>query len=269
MSFSIFPFMALLALVCMTYAQEYMGPASFAWPLPRAWNRTLDNNPPCGFSDIGTRSKFPMYNGYVAFVSQYETRNLEVKVSYMWNPKSVADFVPLTPRRFRKYGVGYACIKVPDAPSDIDPGANATFQLRFASDYDSPSHRSFFVCADITYVEPDDIDYPFPCINTTDLELEPLPPAKKKKPEEPKPIGDEWSPGEKKTGLSKGAIAGIAIGCAVAASGIAVFITHQMRKYRERETQDMVPCTWVPGSYGLPDAVPVEGVFFSRPTRRD
>ncbi|KAL6902493.1 hypothetical protein GGI43DRAFT_433424 [Trichoderma evansii] len=198
MHFSFFPLVVLLALLCKSYAQPYMGPASFAWPLPREWNRTSDNVPPCGSASVGPRSLFPLHRGYVALVSQYKTRNLEMKVSYMLDPKSVADFEPLIERRFSEYGVGYACVKVPDAPYDTQPGTNATFQLRYASDYDSPSHRSFFVCADITYVEPNDVDYVFPCVNTTDLELEPQLP-KKKKPEEPKPpTEEEWSPVEKK-----------------------------------------------------------------------
>lgn len=170
------------------------------------------------------------------------------------------------------YGVGFACIKVPDAPWDLKIGANATFQLRYSSDYDSPSHRSFFICADVTYVEPADVDYPFPCVNTTDVVVEPQlppPPGKKKKPEEPKPTGEEWSPGEENKGLTKGAIAGIAIACGVMASAIAVFISYQVMQRRGQRAPDEVPCTWVQGSYGLPDAVPVEGFFYSRPTRRD
>lgn len=149
-------------------------------------------------------------------------------------------------------------------------GTNATFQLRFASDYDTPNHRSFFVCADITYVDPGDVDFPFPCVNTTDVdvEFERLPLPKKKKPDVPKPKSEEWSPGEKKKVLSTAAIAGIAMGAAVVFSGIAILIFRKVTKSREQRRRDEVPCRWVPGSYGLPDLVPIRNFFYARPTRR-
>lgn len=162
------------------------------------------------------------------------------------DPKSVADFVPLTENRFSMSGAGYACVKVPDALWDMEPGTNATFQLRYASDYDTPSYRSFFVCADITYVEPNDVDFPFPFVNTTDLELEPQPPKKKKKPEEPKPPDEEeWSPIEKKKFVFEEYqkfLIGVA-GCLVV-TGIALGLHHAVQKWkrRPRPTEATAPC---------------------------
>ncbi|KAM0453812.1 hypothetical protein ACHAPV_008750 [Trichoderma viride] len=223
MSLSLFPLVVFLSLACMTFAQPFMGPASFAWPLPRAWNRTSDDVQPCGLSPQGRRSKFPLHNGYLVLVSQYETQNLEVKVSYDSDPKSVADFSYVLRWRISNYGAGFTCFNIPDAPSGMDAGANATFQMRFDSNYETPLPRSYFSCADITYVEREGLDFPdaqFPCLNTTDVKWEYLPtPTKKDDP--PEPTTTPWSPREgKKKPLDSAAIAGISIGGAIVLMGI-------------------------------------------------
>ncbi|KAL7922447.1 hypothetical protein ACQKWADRAFT_313027 [Trichoderma austrokoningii] len=206
MSLPYFVVVAFLALAPMACAQPSIGPASFAFPLPRQWNASFDNVPPCGSSSVGLRTEFPLTNGYLVFTSTYETRDLEMKISHNRNPQSVADFSYLVPWRISDYGVGFTCVKIPDAPGGTEPGANATFQIRFASDYDTPLDRSFFVCADITYVEGRDFDRRVPCANTTDVKFERLP-LPRTQIEPPK---NATTPGKKKKHLSQGAIAGIA-----------------------------------------------------------
>ncbi|KAH6611392.1 wsc2 glucoamylase iii alpha-1 [Trichoderma cornu-damae] len=207
----------------MALAQFPMGPASFAWPVPRLWDRAADKIPPCGsLEHSGNRSKFPM------------------------DPKSVADFTPfMSAGPLPKLGVGMSCISVPDAFSFVEAGDRATLQLRYFSDYDTPTNQSFFACADITYVDPSDILFPFPCLNTTapdpDLDKKPVsqtptgtkPKGRTKFTEEPEPTGDGWSPG-KRTGLSKAAIAGISIGSAVPVTGVMVGIWLLVHRRKER-----------------------------------
>jgi hypothetical protein len=156
----------------------------------------------------------------------------------------------------------------------MDAGANATFQMRLDSSWETPMPRSYFSCADITYVEREGLDFPdaqFPCINTTDTEWEDLPtPTKKIDP--PKSTATPWSPIEKEAEekkLDSGVIAGISIGCAIAVMAVIV-ITYSWRdrRRRRREREQEVPCIRVPGSYGLPDVVPVRFDFYGRPTRR-
>lgn len=151
------------------------------------------------------------------------------------DPKSVADFVPLTNWRVSKLGVGIVCISVPDAVSHVDAGDKATFQLRYFSDYDSPTNQSFFACADITYVDPSDIPYQFPCVNTTEPEIDPMPvdPTSTMPPEEPEPTGAEWSAG-KRPSFTKGVIACIATLSGIALAGIVVSLWTLFRKRRER-----------------------------------
>ncbi|KAM0256889.1 hypothetical protein ACHAQJ_004711 [Trichoderma viride] len=203
---------ALLALTTTAFAQFNIGPASFLWPPPRLWNRTVDNIPPCGSLDgSGPRAKFPM------------------------DPKSVADFVPLTSWSVSKLDVGIACIKIPDAASHVEAGDKATFQLRYFSDYDSPTNQSFFACADITYVNPADVAYPFPCVNTTEPEMGPNPvaPTTTGKEQEPKPTGEEWSAGEKSS-LSKDKIAAIGIGGGLGITVVALCFWLKLIRRKER-----------------------------------
>ncbi|KAK1243927.1 hypothetical protein MKX08_002065 [Trichoderma sp. CBMAI-0020] len=272
MSCSLFPLVVFFSLVCMTCAQQFMGPASFAWPLPREWHRDSDSVQPCGLSPQGRRSKFPLHNGYLVLLSKYETQNIELKVSYNKDPQSVADFSHFLKQRISSYGVGFTCFKIPDAPQGMDAGANATFQMRLDSSYETPLPRSYFSCADITYVEQEGLDFPespFPCVNTTDVEWEALP-TPTKKPDPPKPTTTPWSPTEeKKKKLSSGAIAGIGIGGAIVLSGIIVLICKTVMKSRKpKEVQTPVPCRWEPGSYGIPDLVPVRYDVYATPTRR-
>ncbi|PON26880.1 hypothetical protein TGAM01_v204381 [Trichoderma gamsii] len=185
------------------------------------------------------------------------------------DPQSAADFSPLLKRRISYYGVGWTCFKINDAPQGMDAGANATFQLRFDSNYETPMLRSHFSCADITYVEKEGLDFEFPCVNTTDVEWEDLPtPTKKDDP--PEPTTTPWSPivGKKKK-LSRAAISGISIGGAVVAAGIVVLICRLVKTHREQKRrQQEVPCVWERGSYGVPDIVAVPFDFYGRPTRR-
>lgn len=318
MSLSLFPLVVFLSLACMTFAQPFMGPASFAWPLPRAWNRTSDDVQPCGLSPQGRRSKFPLRMffsllpwllvltvsrqwvpgtclpiwdaepwgeslirfGYVfilhvpflLFPYSLDTFLCTKPTRCKKDPKSVADFSYVLRWRISNYGAGFTCFNIPDAPSGMDAGANATFQMRFDSNYETPLPRSYFSCADITYVEREGLDFPdaqFPCLNTTDVKWEYLPtPTKKDDP--PEPTTTPWSPREgKKKPLDSAAIAGISIGGAIVLMGIIVFLYKKLWKpSKPKNRQAVVPCKWERGSYGLPDLVAVSFDFFGIPTRR-
>ncbi|KAL7893756.1 hypothetical protein HDV63DRAFT_411704 [Trichoderma sp. SZMC 28014] len=218
-------------------------------------------------SPQGRRSKFPLHNGYLVLLSQFETESVEVQVSYNSNPQSATDFSPLLKRRISYYGVGWTCFKIPDAPQGMDAGANATFQMRLASSWETPVPRSYFSCADITYVEREGLDFPdaqFPCINTTDVEWEDLP-MPTKKINAPKPTTTPWSPSEKKgKKLNSGIIALISIIGALVIMGVIVGIYRLVacrRKKKEKERQEEAPFVWVPGTYGLPG-------YYTRPIRR-
>lgn len=135
--------------------------------------------------------------------------------------------------------VGISCVAVPDAPSFVEAGGNATLQLKYVASYDSPTNQSFFVCADITFVPPSEIPFAFPCVNTTMVDptaTTAKPTVKPKPTKEPKPSGDGWSPG-KESRLSEGAIAGVAAGGLVAAAGILTAISKlcHVRKEDDRE----------------------------------
>ncbi|RFU81244.1 wsc2 glucoamylase iii alpha-1,4-glucan-glucosidase [Trichoderma arundinaceum] len=248
--------MALLAFASMALGQYDIGPASFAWPPPRLWNRTVDNIPPCGSLDgSGNRTKFPLDHGYVSFVAQEESRNVELSVSFLLDPRSVADFTPfMKTEPLRKLGVGITCIDVPNPPSWVGVGDKATLQLRVSSDFDSPVTQVYFACADITFVDPSDILFPQPCVNLTaeepDSTSRPTTTAKKPKgkpTKEPKPTGDGWPPG-KRPGLSKAAIAGIGISGVIPLTGIVVgfcFIRNKRKERRIAAEREQEEAEWV------------------------
>jgi hypothetical protein len=152
----------------------------------------------------------------------------------------------------------------------MDAGANATFQLRFDSNYETPLPRSYFSCADITYVEKEGLDFEFPCVNTTDAEWEDLP-TPTKKDDLPEPTTTPWSPieGKKKKKLNSNHIIGISIGGTISVMGIIVGIIKLLKRRRKRKArQREVPCVRKRGSYGLTDVVAVPFDFYGTPTRR-
>ncbi len=59
-------------------------------------------------------------------------------------------------------------MNVPDAPRDVQAGANATLQIVYTSAFDSPSNETFYACADITYVRAADFHTEIPCFNATE-----------------------------------------------------------------------------------------------------
>lgn len=157
-------------------------------------------------------------------------------------PKTNIDFNNLIDAKaFRELDVGHTCINIDDAPSSVKAGANATLQLKFISDFDTPNNQTFYACADITYVELTDFNTPIPCFNHTETDDG----SDKGKDGKGKDGGDHGpaaspsatpSPGGKQPGLSGGAIAGIVVGslAAVALVGAAAMIIYRRKQQRLR-----------------------------------
>lgn len=177
------------------------------------------------------------------------------------DPKAATDFQPLIENvTLRELDIGISCISVPDAPSFVEAGHKATLQLRYLSDFGSPSNnKSFFACADITYVAPSDVPYWVPCLNTTAPDSDPdkgpvptstqKPKGRPKPTEEPEPSGDGWSPGEKPVVVRWKPIVGSFGVCFVMVGLGVIYWVRVIRPKRQRLFDEQIerePAQWVP-----------------------
>ena len=161
------------------------------------------------------------------------------------DPRSQSDFTFLTtPTPFKELDPGHSCFPLADPPSTTAPGTNATIQLRYTADFDTPANQTFYACADITYVRPDAFVARVPCFNATDDRDVPSPTATGVIPSDLPGHGDEAPPLVAPSaavsgggnggggGLSKGAIAGAAVGSVV---GVLLIVGLALLLYRERQ----------------------------------
>ncbi|KAF9777093.1 hypothetical protein IL306_004640 [Fusarium sp. DS 682] len=207
-----------------TVKDEDMGPAAFMWPPDRVWSGDMDNKAPCGSrASAGNRTDFPMTGGAVSLVGQDDYYNAKISISYSSDPTSNDDFETLIQEKsIADLDPGHTCVQVPDAPSKVSAGDNATLQIIYRADWDAPHNQTFYACADITFVTKSEFKFEIPCFNATEpgdddkaagATVGPSPtathPAKSSESSDASEA-ESKSSGSKK--LSGGAIAGIVIG---------------------------------------------------------
>lgn len=137
----------------------------------------------------------------------------------------------------RELDPGHTCVNVEDAPSSTSAGANATLQIKYIADFDTPDNQTFYACADITYVELTDFDTAIPCFNVT----EPADDDSGSDSDHTDSDSDSDSDSDKSdsgsssgggsSGLSGGAIAGIVVG---SVAGVALFALAGLLIYRRK-----------------------------------
>lgn len=123
--------------------------------------------------------------------------------------------------------MGHTCVNVADAPASVQPGANATFQIKYIADFDKPENQTFYACADITYVSAiaNMGSGANMCFNATEPGTDKNKPTKTAAPD---------SKSSQSSGLSGGAIAGIVIGslAGVALLGAGAFVVYRRKQRR-------------------------------------
>ncbi|KAF6806379.1 hypothetical protein CSOJ01_08874 [Colletotrichum sojae] len=148
---------------------DNMGPAAFLWPPDREWSADADNTAPCGSTKgPGVRTEFPLVNGKLALVTQDLTRAVHLSVSYENDPKSASDFETfLGPSEVGSLDLGHTCVTVPQAPSGVAAGSNATYRMLYVSNFDQDESKreTFYACTDVTFV--DVFAASIPCFNAT------------------------------------------------------------------------------------------------------
>jgi len=145
------------------------------------------------------------------------------------DPRSNQDFEVLLPsQRIAALDDGHTCVSIPNPPSGIAPGSNATLQIVYISDFDEgPTNQTFYACADITYVAAADFTTVVPCFNATEETGATF--------NHTKPTSTAEAAANvaaKNGGLSSGAIAGIVIGVV---AGIMLLLTGAFFLYREKK----------------------------------
>ncbi|OJJ98450.1 hypothetical protein ASPACDRAFT_1881849 [Aspergillus aculeatus ATCC 16872] len=219
-----------------------MGAAAFLWPPDRAWGAAQDRTAPCGSSaGVTNRTEFPLTNGAVSLVLQTESYSVNLAISYDNNPTSNSDFSTIvSSSNFPDLDPGHECYSVPNPPSTITTGSNATLQLKYVSDFDNDGNETYYACADITYVPLASFDTSIPCFNVseaTSTDSSSSPSSSSSSSSTSSGSSSSSSSGKSgSSGLSKGAIAGIVVGTVVGAAlvGVAAFV---LGRYWQKKAQ--------------------------------
>ncbi|KAF4775642.1 WSC2 [Colletotrichum scovillei] len=230
---------------------DNMGPAAFLWPPDREWSADADNTAPCGSTNgPGVRTEFPLVNGKLALVTQDITRSVHLSVSYENDPKSASDFETfLGPSEVGSLDLGHTCVTVPTAPSGTAAGSNATYRMLYVSNFDQDESKreTYYACADVTFVEV--FAASIPCFNATvsdpdvDVDTTVNVTTTDSGGNTPHTAADFTAAGESKSsGLSKGAIAGAAVGSIAGVSLLALagfFFWRKKAAKKEAVTEPM------------------------------
>jgi hypothetical protein len=131
------------------------------------------------------------------------------------------------------------CYPIPNPPSDVLSGGNATIQIMYTADFETDKNETYYACADITYVPTNEFTYQVPCFNVSTEDGIDMPedsPTNSTGSSDAEPSETPSSgPG---SSLSGGAIAGIVIGVVAMIAGIAlVFFIWGRRKQRRVQRQ--------------------------------
>ncbi|KAJ5990946.1 hypothetical protein N7499_011491 [Penicillium canescens] len=219
-----------------------MGPAAFLWPPDRAWGAAQDNTAPCGSSaGVTNRTEFPLTNGEVSIVLQDESYNVNLAISYSNNPTSNTDFTTLVPStNFPDLDPGHECYSVPNPPSNITSGANATLQLSYLSTFDTEINSTFYACADITYVPLASFTTNVLCFNVSEPTTTGSSPSSSSATSTSSSNRSSSSSSSRGGGLSGGQIAGIVVGCVAGAALAAVALFVLWTRYQRKVQRDKV-----------------------------
>ncbi|KAJ5693201.1 hypothetical protein N7462_002624 [Penicillium macrosclerotiorum] len=213
-----------------------MGPAAFLWPPDRAWGAAQDNTAPCGSSaGVTNRTEFPLKNGEVSLVLQDESYNVNLAVSYSNDPKRNDDFTTIvSSSNFPDLEPGHECYSVPNPPSNITSGSNATLQLSYLSTFDTDTNQTYYACADITYVPLSSFTTNVLCFNVSESS------SSSSSSSTSTSSSSSSSKNSSSRGLSGGQIAGIVVGCVAGAALIAVALFLLWGRHQRKVQRDKV-----------------------------
>lgn len=123
---------------------------------------------------------------------------------------------------------GHECYSVPNPPSNIASGSNATLQLSYQSTFDTDTNQTYYACADITYVPLKSFTTNVFCFNVSVTDTA------------QSSSTATGSSSSKSPGLSGGQIAGIVVGSVVGAALIAGGLFLLWSRHRRKVQRDKV-----------------------------
>ncbi|KAI1661528.1 hypothetical protein F4813DRAFT_386058 [Daldinia decipiens] len=224
-----------------------MGPVAFLWPDDRPWSASTDNVGPCGSpSGVTNRTAFPLTQGTVALSIADDAWNVNFSIAYDNTPTIQSQFSQQVVSDVTEIEPGHQCYKIADIPNTVAAGTNATIQLEYWSNVDNElngRNQTFYACADITFVEPKDMEIQPPCFNvtSTDFESGDSSSTSTPAPSATNAVSDaNLAPSSSSSGdgLSGGAKAGIAVGVIVASLAIVGVIAFVLLRRRKTQTLD-------------------------------
>lgn len=144
------------------------------------------------------------------------------------------------------------CYPIPNPPSDVDPGSNATIQIKYTADFEKDRNETYYACADIYYVPTNQFTVQVPCFNASSDDFEApdddshdndnstISSTAASTPVNTADASDAEPPSSRpeSSTLSGGAIAGIVIGVlALLALIAALFFVWGRRKQRQKQRE--------------------------------
>ncbi|CAN8098348.1 unnamed protein product [Discula destructiva] len=201
-----------------------MGPVAFLWPDDRPWSASQDNSGPCGSANgVTNRTTFPLTQGEVALSIADDAWNVAFYISFDDDPTSESDFTEQVVSNVTEIEPGHQCYKIDTLPSTVTAGSNATIQLEYWSDYEDENggnNQTFYACADVTFVEAADFSVQVPCFNVTAVDFDSGDATATATAITTATATAAASSSSGSNSLSKGAIAGIAVGTIVGSLAI-------------------------------------------------
>lgn len=209
-----------------------MGPVAFLWPGDRPWSASHDNTGPCGSSSgVTNRTEFPLSQGQVALSIADDAYKVAFYIAFDDEPTVQSEFSEQIVQNITEVEPGHQCYKIASLPSSATAGSNATIQLAYWAENEGENggkNETYYACADITLVEAADFSAQVPCFNVTSAEFD---------------SGDATatatvtptsaaSSSSGSGGLSKGAIAGIAVGTIVGSLAVVGAFAFMLLKRR-------------------------------------
>lgn len=123
----------------------------------------------------------------------------------------------------------HECYSIPNLPSNITSGSNATLQLSYQSTFDTDTNETYYACADITYVPLKGFTTTVLCFNASVTDTS----------TQTSSTSSETS-SSNSSGLSGGQIAGIVVGSVVGAALIAGGLSLLWSRHQRNVQRDKV-----------------------------